>query len=166
MDILEHPLFIFALGAFSSPILKLLRFSYGQLTLIIQKMMQRRNLHTSTKHDANGAIEDALEAWRYVESKYEEEMIKQAKAYGGRYPTTQNKIKQWENVVAKCIHAASLLEQINETERAKQWRNNALISSRKIKELEKHPDSTTTWVVGICEATRRELEGATNENYT
>ena len=166
MDILEHPLFIFALGILSSPVYKLLRSSYRRLTLFIQEMIQRRQLHSSKRNDAIVAVEDALTAWHYVDSEYEEKMIKQAKAYGGRYPNRQDMIRQWENVVAKCKHAANLLDQIGETKRAKQWRNNALLATRKVKELEKQPDSTSTLVVAICEATRRELEGATNENHT
>ena len=166
MDILEHPLFIFALGALSSPVLRLLRLAYRKLTLRIKKIIEKRNSYTRDKDNANEAVRNALKAWRYVEVEYEEFMIKRAKAYGGRYPTTQDKIEQWENVVAKCNEAARLLEQVNKNIIAKQWKNNAQIASRKIKELEKHPDTTTTFVVGMCEATRRELEGTTNKNQT
>ena len=165
MDILEHPLFIFVLGVAFTPSLNVLRLAYRRLSLLIDKISEKRKSYARDKDNANEAVSNALKAWRYVEFEYEEVMIKRAKAYGGRYPTPKDKIEQWKNVVAKCNEAASLLEQINRNGVAKQWKNNALIASRKITELEKHPDTTTTFVAAICEATRRELEGATNENH-
>ena len=164
MDVAITLLLMITAGVLTPYIRKLLEILYRKSSLQVRKIRERRNLHIANKNSAKKAIENALKAWHFAEFEYEEEMIKQAKAYGGRYPTTQDKIKQWENVAAKCNDAAILLQKINKTKMAKQWKNNALIASRKIKELEKHRDTTTTFIMGICEATRRELEGAANEN--
>lgn len=158
MDVPTTLFLMIVAGVLIPPIRKLLDLVYRQCSLHIRNIRERRSLQIANANSVNEAIECALKAWHYVEFEFEEKMIKQAKAYGGYFPTTQDKIRQWEFVVAKCNEAAFSLERIKRTKEAEQWKNNATIAARKIDELGKHPDTSTTFVVGICEATRRELE--------
>lgn len=143
-------------GVLIPPTRKLLDFVYRNGLLQMRKIDEQRNHRIQNKNEAENAVRDALNSWDYAE-EFREKGIKKAKAFGGYYPTIQEEIDCWENVVTKCRYAAELLELIDK-ERSSTFRNNASMASRKIEELENHPDKIIRTFSTIDEAARREYE--------
>lgn len=165
MDMLEHPLFIFALGALSSPVLKVVRFAYRKLTLLIRKISEERSSNAQTKNEAENAVRDALKSWDYAEN-YREAKSEYVRAYGGYYPTVHEEIECWADVLVKCKRAVTALEQINATDRARWFSRNVSIATEKLEGLRCNANKSNarSFVFGIDEAKRRKYDAILANN--
>lgn len=154
-------------GVLIPPSRKLLDISYRMCSLQMRKINVERNYRAQNRHEAENAVRDALKSWDYAEN-YREEKTLYAQAFGGYFPSVQEEVACWEDVVAKCRKAAQALEQIKESDRARDFSRNIWIASKRLAALKSrsNEDTTGTFVFGIDEAKRREYDAklATNNH--
>jgi len=165
MDVLTTLLLMIIAGVLVPPIRKLLDLVYRKSKFLIRKINEKRIHRTQNKNNAEKAVKDALNSWDYAEN-YRKAKSEYVQAYGGYYPTVQEEISCWEDVLVKCKRAVTALEQINETDRAKWFSRNVSIAAKKVEALRSNANNSNvrSLVIGINEAKRRKYDAKLTNN--
>ncbi len=152
-------------GVLIPPTRKLLDSLCRYCLLQIRKLNEERNHRAHKRNEAENAVRDALKSWDYAEN-FREAKSEYVQAYGGYYPTVQEEIECWKDVLAKCKRAVAALEQNNETDRARWFSRNVSIATNKLEGLRcvANNSNVTTIVIGIDEAKRRKYDAKLANN--